>query len=370
MSGRIHQLNELGQSIWCDFVSRRMIDSGELQRLIDLGVVGVTSNPTIFMKAITSSTDYDKRLAELASDGKDTMAIYEGLVISDIADAADVLRPVFDRTDGVDGYVSLEVSPKLAYDTDGTIAEGRRLFAELDRRNVFIKVPATEEGLPAIRTLIGEGINVNVTLIFSLEMYDGVMQAYIDGLKALDAAGGDISKVASVASFFISRVDSLVDKRLSELGGAEVRALQGKAAVANARLAYAQFAKVFDSAGEFGKLAKHGAGIQRPLWASTSTKNPEYPDTKYVDELIGSQTVNTLPPQTIDAVLDHGRTEETISDCLDEARELFDSLRSKGIDMADVTAQLLKDGVALFDQSFDELLANLSQKQEQLATAN
>ncbi len=382
MADMIQRLYEQGQSLWCDNLSRHMIDSGELQRLIDLGVVGVTSNPTIFMKAITGGTDYDALLGKLLSDGRDTMGIYEGLVLPDVADAADILRPVYDRTEGVDGYVSLEVNPKLAYDTAGTIAEARRLFKSLSRANVLIKVPATDEGIPAVETLIGEGINVNVTLIFSIAMYEKVMGAYITGLERLGAGGGDLSKVASVASFFISRVDTLVDKLLSEMsspskGGsndqaatrADTEQLFGKAAVANARLAYARFEQVFAPAGPFKTLAAKGARVQRPLWASTSTKNPDYPATKYVDGLVGPCTVNTAPPNTLEALMHEGHMGVTIRDDLADARALFEQLERIGIHMEAVTNKLRADGVDLFAKSFDDLLANLTQKQEQLLAA-
>ncbi len=372
MENRIQQIAELGQSVWCDNISRRMIDTGELQRLIDLGIVGVTSNPTIFMKAITGGSDYDERLQSLLAAGcEETLELYERLVIPDIADAADILRPVYDRTDGLDGYVSLEVSPRLAYDTERTVAEARRLFAELNRPNVFIKVPATEEGMPAIATLIGEGINVNVTLIFALEVYEKVMAAYLEGLRRLEAAGGDLVRVASVASFFVSRVDTLVDKLLLERGegGAVVDPLLGQAANANAKLAYARFEEVFALDGAWGELAEKGARVQRPLWASTSTKNPDYPDTIYVDNLIGPHTVNTLPPATIDAVLDHGTVEVTIHDELDIARALFDELAEVGIEMRRVTDQLRVEGVEAFAKSFEELLDNLSRKKGTLPVA-
>lgn len=371
MGNTIQRLYENGQSIWCDNLGRGMIDGGELQRLIDLGIVGVTSNPTIFMKAITGGGDYDERIDELRAEGRDLTGIYEGLVLADVADAADLLRPVYDRTDGVDGYVSLEVNPKLAYDTAATVAEARRLFRTLNRPNVFIKVPATDEGLPAIETLIGEGVNVNVTLIFSLAMYERVMQAYLDGLDRLDRARGELSKVASVASFFVSRVDSLVDKLLEKkrAEGADVKALFGKAAVVNAKLAYAMFERVFDAAGPFGELAAKGARVQRPLWASTSTKNPAYSPTIYVDELVGPMTVNTLPLQTIDAVLENGRTDVTIRDGLAQAEALLDKLSGMGIEMDAVADQLRVEGVDSFAKSFDELFENLSRKKDRLRAA-
>ena len=368
MNNRVQTLYELGQSIWCDHLSRHMIDSGELQRLIDLGVVGVTSNPTILMKAITGSSRYDALLGELVDAGKNTLEVYEGLVIPDIADAADLLRPVYDRTKGVDGYVSLEVNPKIAHDTEATIQEARSLFARLDRPNVLIKVPATEEGIPAVATLIGEGINVNITLIFSIAMYRKVMQAYLDGLGVLDQNGGNVSKVASVASFFVSRVDTLVDQKLREKreAGADVDHLLGRAAIANARLAYACFEEVFGKNGAFDELAGKGARVQRPLWASTSTKNPNDPDTMYVDQLVGPHTVNTLPPKTLEAVLDHGQTTATLTKGLDEARGTLADIDRLGINLQAVTDRLTVDGVNLFSKSFDDLLANLSQKRAQL----
>lgn len=368
MSNPIQDLYDLGQSVWCDNISRGMIDGGELQRLIDLGIVGVTSNPTIFMKAITGSRDYDGRMGEALTRTQNPLEIYEQLVIPDIADAADILRPVYDKTGGVDGFVSLEVSPRLAYDTAGTIAEARRLHAQLSRPNIFIKVPATEEGIPAIETLISEGISVNVTLIFAISAYEKVMQAYVRGLQKRAAAGGDISRVASVASFFVSRVDTLVDKLLTEksAAGAEVDALFGQAANANAKLAYARFLDVFDTNGPFGALAAKGARVQRPLWASTSTKNPEYPDTIYVDNLVGPDTVNTMPPATIEAVLDHGQAEVTIHDDLDVAATLFEELSEVGIDINRVTDQLRVEGVESFAKSFDELLQNIEHKRTNL----
>lgn len=371
MPTKIQRIHQLGQSIWCDNISRGMIDSGELQRLIDLGVVGVTSNPTIFMKAITGGSDYDERIEAMQSQACDLNGLYEGLVLPDIADAADILRPVYDRTGGVDGFISLEVSPKLAYDTDGTVEEARRLFATLDRPNVFIKVPATEPGIAAIETLIGEGINVNVTLIFAIARYEQVMRAYIEGVKRLASRGGDVKRIASVASFFVSRVDTLVDKLLEEkrAAGAKIDHLLGKAANANAKLAYARFQEVFGSGGSFDELAERGAKVQRPLWASTSTKNPTYPDTIYVDPLIGPDTVNTLPPATIDAVLDHGATEAAIQVGVDEARRTRDALAAAGVDMTAVTDKLEADGVASFAKSYDELLENLAAKQKRLAAA-
>lgn len=371
MSNTIQKLYETGQSIWCDNISRAMIESGELERWIELGVVGVTSNPTIFMKAVTGGTDYDERFSRLLAEGRDEMGIYEGLVLPDIADAADILRPAYDRTNAVDGYVSLEVNPRLAYDTEGTIAEARRLYKELHRPNILIKVPATNEGIPAIETLIGDGINVNATLIFSIAMHEKVMQAYVNGLRRREAIGGDLSGVNSVASFFVSRVDTFVDKLLSEKHPprADIEDLLGTAAIANAKLAYARFEQFFSPNGEFGALAAKGAHVQRPVWASTGTKNPDYPATKYVDGLIGPHTVNTLPPKTIEATLHEGSTHVTLHDDVAGAHAVFEQLERLGIHIDAVTEKLLTDGVDLFAKSFDELLADLMQKQERLLAA-
>lgn len=370
MSTVLHKLFEQGQSIWCDNISRSMINTGELQQLIDLGVTGVTSNPSIFMKAITGSNDYDDLMSKLLSEGRETLSIYEGLVLPDIIDAADILRPVYDNTNGLDGYISLEVNPKLAYDTEGTIAEGRRLFETLNRPNVMIKVPATNEGIPAVETLIGLGINVNVTLIFAFETHVKVMNAYIEGLKHFQKNGSDLSKVASVASFFISRVDSLVDKLLLEKSaGKNVNHLAGKAAIANAQLAYENFEKAFDLNGTFKNLADAGARVQRPLWASTSTKNPAYHDTLYVDTLVGPHTVNTIPPATLQATLDHGKTDITLGRDYDASRKIIAEIESLGISMKDVTDKLTRDGVDLFAQSFDDLLNDLTEKTNRVRAA-
>ncbi len=362
MNPRMQELRRLGQSVWCDNISRTMIDSGELDRLIASGVTGVTSNPTILMKAITGGRAYDRLLDPLRGSSASDLDVYEALVLPDIRDAADRLRPVYDRTDGVDGYVSLEVNPHLAGDTRGTIEQARRLHREVARPNLMIKVPATPEGLPAIETLLGEGINVNVTLIFSLDMYERVMQAYLAGLQRLLAGGGDASRVASVASFFVSRVDSLVDKRLEGMkkAGQPVDDLFGRAAIANAKLAYAAFQRVFQGGAAFAALRARRARVQRPLWASTSTKNPAYRDTIYVDELIGAETVNTLPPATIEAFLDHGTPALSLQRGLAEASVALKRLAALGIDMDEVTDTLRIEGVKLFADSFDELLANIA----------
>jgi transaldolase len=362
---RITALKEqFGQSVWIDFISRDALDSGELARLVEGGVVGLTSNPTIFEKAISSGKSYDADIAALASQGKPVKDAYEALAMADIASAADLLRPVYDRTDGLDGYVSLEVSPYLAHDTAGTIAEAKRLFADLGRPNVMIKVPGTPEGLPAIAELIGSGININVTLLFALDAYQAAALAYLDGLEDWAAKGGDVHRVASVASFFVSRLDTLVDKLL--VGHPREAELRGQAAVANAKLAYARFGGIF-SGPRWQALATNGARVQRPLWASTSTKNPNYRDTIYVDDLIGPHTVNTMPPQTLEAFQDHGQLAQTVTGGVEEAQALLAALAGAGIDMDQVTQDLLRAGVASFSGSFDQLLDGLKGKMASLA---
>ncbi|CAA9296438.1 MAG: Transaldolase [uncultured Chloroflexi bacterium] len=356
-SGRLAALHNLGQSIWLDNISRSLIQTGELGRLADEGVLGVTSNPTIFEKAIAGSADYDAQLAPLARTGKDPESIFEALAISDIQDAADVLRPVYDRLDGADGYVSLEVSPRLARDTAGTAAAATRLFAAVGRPNVMIKIPATIEGLPAIADAIGQGINVNVTLLFDVDRYEAVANAYIEGLERLAAAGNPLDRVASVASFFVSRVDTLVD---SQLGDSDV-ALKGQAAIANAKLAYERFERIFSSE-RFAGLRAKGARVQRMLWASTSTKNPAFPDTMYVDPLIGPDTINTVPPQTLDAIRARATVRVSIREGLSEAHALARSLVDAGIDLKAVAARLEQEGVASFAKSFDDLLASIEKK--------
>ena len=369
MASAIDEIRELGQSVWYDNIRRGMIESGELQRLIDLGVTGLTSNPTIFEKAIAHSGDYDEAMQELAAAGKGVDQIYEALVLDDIKAVADLLRPSYDRTDGADGYASLEVNPHLAHDTENTVAEARRLFAALGRPNVMMKVPATPEGIPAIHRLIGEGINVNVTLTFSLKAYRDVRQAYIAGLEDLDWADGDLSNVASVASFFVSRVDTAVDSQLEERtadGNTDLKHLEGKAAIANAKLAYRDFEEDF-SAPRFDALRSKGARVQRPLWASTSTKNPAYSDVLYVESLVGRDTVDTMPEATLMAFLEHGVAAGTLGEGVSEAEELIESLEEAGISMEQVTARLLDDGVQSFADSFDQLMANIETKRQQMS---
>jgi transaldolase len=370
MANPIRLLRDHGQSVWLDDISRRLLSSGQLSALVENEEVwGLTSNPTIFEKAIGGSDDYDAALRALVQAGQHGSAIYESLVIRDIQDAADVLRPVYERTDHVDGRVSLEVSPALAYDTEGTVEEARRLLRAVGRPNLFMKVPATREGIPAISTLIGEGISVNVTLIFGLRRYGEVMDAYLSGLEALHRAGRSVASVASVASFFVSRVDTLVDKLLEEKIAATgnpdeqlgLRGLLGKAAVANARLAYQQFRETVTGP-RFAALRSKGARVQRPLWASTSTKNPAYNDVMYVADLIGSDTVNTMPLPTLEAFRDHGQVRDTLMENLDDQRAVFGRLAAAGIDTEAVAQQLEDEGVKSFAASFDQLAATIEQR--------
>jgi transaldolase/glucose-6-phosphate isomerase len=361
---RIKDLNKLGQSIWLDFIRRSLITSGELEALISRGVSGITSNPTIFEKAIAGSSDYDAALRELVVEGKTNDEIYLALALDDIRRAADLFRPVWDATEGTDGYVSLEANPKLAYDTERTVAEAKMLFRALDRPNVMIKVPATAAGVPAIEALIASGINVNVTLIFSLAHYEAVVRAYIAGLEKLASTGGALNKVASVASFFVSRIDTAVDKRLQALGNQN---LQGKAAIASAKLAYDRF-RAICSWKRWDKLAQRGARVQRVLWGSTGTKNPHYPDTLYVDELIGPDTVNTVPPATLEAFLNHGKVASTLRRGVREAKQVFAGMERLGIDMGEITDELQREGVLAFETSFDALMASIRSKRNEIRT--
>lgn len=362
----IQELRRLGQSVWYDNVYRSLIETGGLAELMETGVAGLTSNPTIFEKAISSSDDYDSSLLAGAKAGLSAEALAESLAVEDIRAAADVLRPVYDSTGGADGFASLEVNPHLAHDAERTVSEARRLFAALGKPNAMIKVPATPEGIPAIRTLIGEGINVNVTLIFSLDMYAQVRDAYIDGLDALIKSGGDPSRAASVASFFVSRVDTAVDGALESAGGESARALMGKAAVANAKIAYRDFKATFAS-DRFRRMARMGARVQRPLWASTSAKNPEYSDVLYVESLIGADTVNTMPDATLRAFLDHGAARaDAIEDGVDDAVGAMDAIARAGVNMSEITDRLTADGVKAFADSFDALLANIAAKRDRL----
>lgn len=362
---KLRELAGLGQAMWLDYIRRSFIASGELQAAVDAGIRGVTSNPTIFEKAIGNSDDYDDELNDLVADGKSVSEIYETLAMADINAAADVLRPLYDESGGGDGFVSLEVSPALAHDTAATVAEARRLYTTLNRPNVMIKVPATPAGMPAVRELIGAGININVTLIFALSQYEAVVEAYLAGLEDLAASGGDLSRVASVASFFVSRVDTAVDKQLDAVGNSELR---GTIAVANAKVAYARFQQCF-SGPRWHRLAAQGAQAQRPLWASTGTKDPRYSDTLYVDTLIGPHTVNTAPPDTIAAFKDHGNVAVTIDTDVDGARARLAALAELGIDLDRITQQLQDDGVASFAASFESLMNSVAEKRERLLAA-
>jgi transaldolase/glucose-6-phosphate isomerase len=366
MPNPVKALQGYGQSVWLDYIRRSLITSGELRRLVEEdGLRGVTSNPAIFAGAIAGSTDYEDQLRGLERrKDLDPKAVYEALAIRDIQAAADVLRPLYVATGRRDGYVSLEVSPELAHDTAGTLEEARRLWEAVGRENVMIKVPATPAGIPAIRRLIGEGINVNVTLLFAQETYEQVAEAYVAGLEALAAAGGDPGRVASVASFFISRIDTLVDglvaERLAVSPSADERArlesLPGTVAIANARLTYRRYQEL-SRAARWQPLAARGARTQRLLWASTSAKNPRYRDVVYVEELIGPDTVNTIPPATLDAFREHGRPRASLEERLEEAHETLATLEKAGISMKAVTDRLLHEGVELFAAAFTKLLA-------------
>jgi transaldolase len=360
----LHQLSELGQSVWSDYLSRKFIHDGDLAGLVDKGVEGVTSNPTIFQGAIAEGDAYDEQIKAVSATESEPKEIFIALARDDIRDACDVLRPQFDA--GKDGWVSLEVDPNLAGDTQATIDEAKRLHALVDRRNLFIKIPATREGLPAIEETIAAGIPVNVTLIFSLDRHREVAEAYVRGIKRLIESGGDASKVASVASFFVSRVDTEADKRLDEIGGHDE--LKGTLAIANAKLAYVTYGEIFSGA-EWDELAAKGATPQRCLWASTSTKNPDYRDVIYVEELIGPDTVNTMPRETIEAFIDHGRVERTLDQDVDGARRVLEAFKEAGIDYDDVVETLEREGVEKFAKSFRELFADLESKRDALVAA-
>ncbi|HZQ31465.1 MAG TPA: transaldolase [Mycobacterium sp.] len=357
-------LSAAGVSVWLDDLSRERLESGNLQELIDTKcVVGVTTNPTIFQKALSEGDAYDAQVAELAERGADVDATVRTVTTDDVRDACDVLRPQWEASDGVDGRVSIEVDPRLAHDTDKTVLQAIELWKIVDRPNLFVKIPATKAGLPAITNTLAEGISVNVTLIFSVERHREVMDAYLAGLEAAKQAGHDISKIHSVASFFVSRVDTEIDNRLEKIGSDEALALRGQAGVANARLAYAAYEEVFVGGKRYEALKADGARVQRPLWASTGVKNPDYPDTLYVTELVAPNTVNTMPEKTIDAVADHGEiTGDTVTGRAGEAQQVFDKLEAVGIDLRDVFLVLEDEGVEKFEKSWHELL-NATQEQ-------
>jgi transaldolase len=358
----------LGQDIWLDYIQRDLLRSGQFDKYIEQGISGVTSNPTIFEKAITGSNDYDESLLMCSKEGYSSDETYEKLALEDIGRAADMMSPVFKSSSGRSGYVSIEVSPMLAYDTDKTVEEGKRLFKLLGRPNIMIKVPATVEGLPAIRQLIAESINVNVTLLFSIERCKESAIAYIRGLKDLADKGGDVSRISSVASLFLSRIDTMVDSLLEESGYKEQKtseSLFGKAALATAKLAYQEFKELFNGK-DFRKLQEQGAKIQRLLWASTSTKNPAYSDLLYVEPLIGVNTVNTLPPKTIQTFLAHGSADDTVEKDINEARRVFESMVENNVDMESVANTLLDKGVQAFITSFKSLSRGIEEKSKEL----
>ena len=366
----LKQLEAFGQSFWLDYIRRDLIAGGGLRRLIeDDGLRGMTSNPAIFEKAISESHDYDADIQNLTREGKGVAAIYEALSQHDVQSAADEFRPLYDRTEGGDGYVSLEVNPHLAHDTQGTVREARRLWGALNRPNVFIKVPATSAGLPAIRQLIGEGINVNVTLLFGLPRYRQVAEAYIAGIETRLAQEKSVRNVASVASFFLSRIDTLVDPLLAKLiarGGPAAdlaKETLGQVAIASAKMAYQIYKEIFGSERFLG-LAARGARSQRVLWASTGTKNPDYSDVKYIEAIIGPDTVNTIPVKTLNAFRDHGEPQARLEQDIKEARRVLDRLPQLGINIDAVTQQLEDEGVEKFNKPFDQLLATLAQRSE------
>jgi transaldolase len=362
------QLSALGQSVWIDFLSRRFVQDGDLAGLVEQGVVGVTSNPTIFQAAIADGDAYDEQLREVLKTETAPKEVFLALAVEDIRDACDILRPVWDQPGPTarDGWVSLEVDPTLAHDTAATIAEAKRLHELVDRPNLFVKIPATKEGLPAIEEAIAAGIPINVTLIFSLQRHREVAEAYIRGVQRYADAGGDLSKLASVASFFVSRVDTEADKRLDAVGGHDE--LKGTLAIANAKLAYVTYQEVF-AGDQWEALAAKGASAQRCLWASTSTKNPAYRDVLYVEELIGADTVNTMPRETVEAFLDHGRVRPSLEEDVDGARRTFDAFAAAGIDYDDVVETLEREGVEKFAKSFEQLFADVEAKRDSLVTA-
>lgn len=363
MTNHIQEVQHLGQSIWLDFISRGLIASGQLKKLVAEGLCGMTSNPTIFHKAVTTGIDYDEVIRDILSSDPDidTKDLYDRIVVEDIQMASDILRPVYEKTDGIDGLVSLEPPAQLAYDTKTTIAEAQRLWRLVRRPNVMIKVPSTPQGIPAVEKLIAEGLNINITLMFSMKHYEDVSRAYIQGI----GRNSNPRRVASVASFFVSRVDTYVDRELEKIGTEEALALRGKTAIANSKLVYRRFRELF-SGEEFATPQQRGAKVQRVLWGSTSTKNPGYSDVLYVDELIGPDTVNTIPMETLEAFLDHGRARQTLDEGLKEAEEVLSNLKGIGVNLDVITEQLQKDGVKAFADSLDELLVALEKKREQL----
>jgi transaldolase len=367
MTTSLEQLREHGQSPWIDYIAREFVREGELDRLIKQGIVGLTSNPTIFQEAISKGTSYDDQLREVMKDTEDPREVFMALASTDVREACDLMRPVFDRGDSTrDGWVSLEVDPDVAHDAQATAKEAQRIHKLVGRPNLFVKIPGTQEGLEAIEETIAAGIPVNVTLLFSLQRHRDAAEAYLRGLRRLRDGGGDLGTVASVASFFVSRVDTEADRRLDEIGGHDD--LKGKLAIANAKLAYQTYLELF-SGQEWEELASAGASPQRCLWASTSTKNPAYRDVVYVEDLIGAHTVNTMPPATIEAFLDHGEVQDTLERDVDEARHTLERFAEAGVDYDDVVETLEREGVEKFAKSFRDLIEGVNDKREQLVAA-
>jgi transaldolase len=373
----LRRLRELGQSVWYDYIRRDLITTGRLEKLIrEDGLAGMTSNPTIFQKAITETDLYDQDIRRLAGEGKSTAEIFEGLAVADIQSAADVFRSVFDAAGGNDGFVSIEVAPRLARDAEGTIAEAHRLWRECGRDNVMVKIPATAEGVPAIRRCLAEGININITLLFSVDRYREVMEAYLAAMEERVGAGAPVANIRSVASFFVSRVDTNADKKIdarikearSDRERQEAKWLRGRLGIANARIAYEAFEGVFRAA-RFETLRKNGVALQRPLWASTSTKDPAYPDLYYVEALIAPDSVDTLPPETLEAYRDHGDPKVRIAEGLADARRVFEGLREAGIDEKQIFRELEEEGVRKFSDSSDALLKAVEEKEKAVRVA-
>lgn len=373
LKNTVLQLAEFGQSVWLDYISRSIIETGKLKSMIDMGLRGMTSNPSIFNKAVSGAQEYDREIEKAYKSGKTILEIYDDLTVRDIRDAADIFKDVYEKTNGLDGYVSLEINPKLAYNTRKTIEEGKRLYEKVNRPNVMFKVPSTDEGFPAVEGLISECINVNITLIFSLQQYEETTKAYFRGLEGLLQKGGELSKVHSVASVFVSRkdtsVDNLIEERLSKekdkASKSKLESLKGKAGIANSALIYERYLEIFYG-DDFRKLQEKGANVQRVLWGSTSTKNPTYSDIKYVTELIAKNTVNTMPENTLSAFLDHGVVKEALTGDALEYHKVINELRGIGIDINDVCRKLLEDGVEAFEESFNSLLNSIEEKSKAL----
>lgn len=367
MRTKLHELADLGQSVWLDYIHRSLIQSGGLRNYVDKGLRGVTSNPTIFEKAIAESKAYDEQIHQLATDGKSAQEIYEALIVEDARTAADVLHPVYDESNGRDGFFSLEVDPHLAHEAGPSMSAARRLFNAVDRPNIMIKIPATPECMSAIRALTAEGINLNITLIFSLKQYNDVAEAYLSGLEERVATFHEIKQTTSVASIFVSRLDGKVDELLDQIGSPEAKALKGRIGIANAKMVYQRFKEIF-SGDRWDKLVQKNAYIQRVLYGSTGTKNKAYSDVMYVEHLIGPNTVNTMPPETIAAFLDHGKVAVTIEDDLDQEKQQLAQFEQLGVHLNDVTDQLLEEGLEKFDQPYDTLIKTIEEKRVKLVT--